>query len=155
MLFRFLFLLFVAAAAEVALLIFLMSRAGFFPTVAILLIAGLVGAVLARRQGLRAWRAIRDDLAARRAPAVSVVDGLLVLLAGLLLAFPGLISDLCGILLLVPQVRAALRPAFTGWLSRRVSLRVRNFSTRPPGQGEVIDAEFRRADAPALEDRTP
>lgn len=150
---RLLILLLITAVAEAAVLVWLVKRAGFFETIAILLAAGFVGTLLARWQGLRAWRAIRADIAAGRPPAAGVVDGVLVLLAGLLLLLPGLLTDLCGILLLVPQVRALVRPALLASLTRRLSVRFRDFATRSGGRGEIIDAEFRRADAPGLEDR--
>lgn len=155
MLLRILVLILLAATAEVAVLYVLAREAGFFPTVAILIGAGLLGAVLVRRQGFRAWAAVRSDIAAGRPPTASVVDGVLVLVAGLLLAFPGLLTDVFGILLVIPGIRAALRPVALAWFASRVSLRFRSFASRASGRGEVIDAEFRRADAPAIDDRTP
>lgn len=155
MLLRLLLILGITAVAEVALLVWLVDQTGLLATVAILLLAGLIGTALAKRQGFRAWSAIRADLAAGRPPATAVVDGAMVLFAGVLLLLPGLITDVCGILLLIPRVRAALRGPLLAWLSRRIGMRFRSLASRATGQGEIIDAEFRRADAPLLDDRTP
>lgn len=153
MLLRLLLLLIAVAVVEAVILVFLVRETGFLATIAVVLVAGLVGAVLAKRQGFRAWTAIRADLAAGRPPAQSVVDGLLVLVAGLLLALPGLLTDIAAILLLIPPVRRRLRAPLLAYLAGRISVRLRGFAARASGQGEVIDAEFRRTDAPAIEDR--
>ena len=152
MLLRLLFLLLVVGLAEAALLFWLVQEAGFFTTIAIVLVAGLAGAALAKRQGFRAWSAIRADLTAGHPPADSVIDGLMILVAGLLLALPGLITDIVAILFLIPRVRARLRRPLLSYLGRRISLRFRGFAARASGRGQVIEAEFRRADAPVIED---
>jgi UPF0716 protein FxsA len=152
MLLRILLLLILLSLAEVALLVWLSLKTSILTTVAIVLLAGFVGAALARWQGFKAWKAIRADLDAGRLPAVSVVDGVLVLLAGVFLAMPGLISDACGILLLLPPVRAAARVWLLNDFKRRMTARFGHLAARAgyPG-GEVIDAEFRRADAAPIE----
>jgi UPF0716 protein FxsA len=155
MLLRLLLFAILLAFAEVALFVWLAREAGVLPTIAVVLGTGFLGAILTRWQGFKAWRAVRADLDAGRMPAASLVDGMLTLLAGALLVLPGLITDACGLLLLVPAVRRAAR----GWLVRRfqrhVSVRFGNLASRAGfGRGEVIDAEFRRADAAALEHRT-
>lgn len=155
MLLRLLCILGITAVAETVVLVALVRQTGFLATVAILLAAGLLGTALAKRQGFRAWTAIRGDLAAGRPPGNAVLDGAMVLFAGLLLLLPGLLTDVCGILLLIPRVRAALRPALLAYLSRRIGGRLQSLASRASGQGEVIDAEFRRADAPLIEDHSP
>ena len=78
---------------------------GFWPTVAIVGLTGVLGAGLAKREGLRVLDEWRGAIAAGRMPEVGLLDGLLVLLGGLLLLLPGLIGDVVGLLLLFPPTR--------------------------------------------------
>lgn len=94
---------------ELALLIELHSHVGFFSTVVIVLLTGVVGAALVRRQGLSILLSIQRELSVGNLPAPQMLDGVMVLLAGALLITPGLITDLSGFLLLVPPVREQIR----------------------------------------------
>ncbi|MGC1276192.1 MAG: FxsA family protein [Planctomycetaceae bacterium] len=149
---RLLLLFILVAAAELAILVWLAQQTGFLVTVLIILSTGILGAALTRWQGWRAWNAIRGDVAAGRMPAASVIDGVMILVAGAFLLTPGLLSDTCGFLLLLPPVRAVLRRPLLAYVAKRLGA----FKARAGGfaQGEVIDAEFRRADAKPIEDRT-
>ena len=79
---------------------------GLWPTLALLLIDSLAGAVLVRREGRRAWTAFRDALSAGRWPGDEVVQGALVLVGGALLLTPGFVTDAVGLLLVLPPTRA-------------------------------------------------
>lgn len=94
---------------ELGLLLWVGSLIGFWPTFAIVLITGITGSILARREGLRAWRAINEALAAGQLPANELVDGLLILVAGAFLLTPGVLTDVAGISLLIPPARAVVR----------------------------------------------
>ena len=87
-------------------------------TVVLLLLVSVLGAALLRREGPRTWRAFRSATAAGRVPAREVADGALVLFAGALLLTPGFVSDVVGLALLVPPVRAVLRRALTAYATR-------------------------------------
>lgn len=93
---------------------------GFFPTVALLLTVSVLGAALVRREGTRTWRAFRLSLGSGRPPAKEVADGALVILGGALLLTPGFVTDIVGLLLIVPVTRAVARRALTGLVSRRL-----------------------------------
>lgn len=94
---------------ELTILVWLGSRIGFLPTIASILITGALGAILARAQGARVLREIRAELEAGRPPAARLLDGLLILIGGLLLLAPGVITDLVGFALLLPPTRNRLR----------------------------------------------
>ena len=79
------------------------------PTLAIVIMSGVVGASLARFQGVMIVGDIHRDLSDGRMPAPRLIDGVMVLVAGALLITPGLISDAVGFLLLVPAVRSVLK----------------------------------------------
>jgi UPF0716 protein FxsA len=77
-------------------------------TVALVFGTGILGAYLARREGWRVWQRVLDDLDSGVAPTENLLDAALVLAAGLLLITPGLITDLAGLGLLLPPLRAVV-----------------------------------------------
>jgi UPF0716 protein FxsA len=100
---------------ELAILIQVGQWIGVLWTLALVVATGFLGAALARRHGVRAWIAIRDELRAGRMPAAALADGLLILIGGIVLLTPGLLTDLFGFAMLIPASRNALKKA----LSRR------------------------------------
>lgn len=116
------FLLIALPVAEIALLIGIGRHIGVAATVALLLVSGLLGAFLARRQGLAVVRKVQSEMAAGRVPAGQLVDGVLILLAGVLLIIPGVLTDALGFFCLLPTGRTLLK----AWLRRRFEAGVRS-----------------------------
>ena len=109
--------------AELAVIITAGRSIGFLPTFVLLVTFSLLGAWLARREGLSAWRRLQLALAEGRMPTAEVADGAMILLAGALLLTPGFLTDVVGVLLLLPPVRAAVRrvaPRVAAWRLRRM-----------------------------------
>lgn len=101
-----LFLLFtLVPMLDLYLLLKLGDRIGFVPTVALVVLTGLLGAALTRSEGTRVLRAWQHSIAAGTVPADGVVSGALVLLGGALLISPGVLTDVIGLVLLVPYTR--------------------------------------------------
>ncbi|MFB9238241.1 FxsA family protein [Plantactinospora siamensis] len=113
--------LLVAAVVEIAVFVLLGHLIGYAPTLLLALLASAAGLFLVRREGMRAWRSFRAAAAAGQPPGRQVTDGLIGLLGALLLAVPGLVSGLLGVLLLVPPVRRVARAAVERATERRVS----------------------------------
>lgn len=104
-----LFLLFtLVPIAELAILVRLGGIFGFWPTLALVLGTGAAGAWLARREGLRSWLAVQGELATGRLPTTELVHSLLILVAGIVLITPGVLTDLAGIALLFRPLRTRL-----------------------------------------------
>jgi UPF0716 protein FxsA len=82
---------------------------GIWPTLALLLADALLGSFLLKHQGRGAWRRFNEALAQRRFPGKEVVDGLLIVVGGTLLLAPGFITDIFGLVLLIPPTRAIVR----------------------------------------------
>ncbi len=82
---------------------------GLWPTLALLLADALLGSFLLKHQGRGAWRRFNEALAQRRFPGREVVDGLLIVVGGTLLLAPGFITDIVGLILLIPPTRAIVR----------------------------------------------
>ena len=79
----------------------------------------VVGSWLTRLQGIKVLHDVRERLATGELPTNPLIDGLMILIAGAVLLTPGLITDICGFLLLIPPVRAVLRRALvTRWQRR-------------------------------------
>ncbi|MCU4186231.1 FxsA family protein [Acidiferrimicrobium sp. IK] len=95
--------------AEIAALVAVADRIGVFQAVGLLIVVSLCGPWLVRRAGFGVWRRAQERLALGGAPDREVLDGVLLLAAGLLICVPGFITDAIGILLLLPPVRAVVR----------------------------------------------
>ncbi|MDA8018016.1 MAG: FxsA family protein [Thermoanaerobaculia bacterium] len=115
-----LFLLFtLVPLTELWLLLLLGRNVGLVPTLALVILTGALGAWLARSQGLRAFAAVQAELNSGRMPTSSLLDGLLILIAGAVLLTPGLLTDVFGFLLLIPWTRERLRNLLAAELKRR------------------------------------
>jgi UPF0716 protein FxsA len=99
----------VVPLAELYVIIQVGQAIGVLPTIAILLLDSLVGSWLLRQQGRAAWRRFNTALAAGRPPANETVDGALIIFGGALLLTPGFLTDILGLVLLLPPSRAVVR----------------------------------------------
>ncbi|MEE8348131.1 MAG: FxsA family protein [Acidobacteriota bacterium] len=116
-----LFLLFtLIPMVELYLLIRLGARLGVLDTLAIVIITGMMGGLLARSQGLAVLNRIRMELDEGRIPTESLFDGVMILVAGVLLITPGLLTDGLGLCLLIPWTRQGLKV----WLKQKVQQKV-------------------------------
>ena len=107
---------------ELALLFELHGLVGFLPTVLLVLLTGIAGAALVRRQGIAIVLKIQRELSIGNVPAPQMIDGVMILMAGALLVTPGLITDVSGFLLLIPFVREKIR----FWLKKKLEDKVRS-----------------------------
>lgn len=151
MLLRLILLFTLLPIAELALLLWLGARIGLLPTLALMIVTGVVGATLARLQGLATLARFQKAVAAGRLPGTELVEGLLLLVAGAVLLTPGVLTDAAGFLLLVPPVRRGVARGVEGWARRRVVVRTPGTGPAPPrsgdtgrdtGAGDVIDADY-------------
>jgi UPF0716 protein FxsA len=94
---------------EIIALVALGSTIGLGWTLLVLLAGSVVGLWLARREGVRAAQALADAVSNRRVPTAELTDGLLVAGSGVLLFVPGIVTDIAGLLLLIPPVRGIVR----------------------------------------------
>jgi len=105
-------------------------------TILLLVLDSLLGTWLIRREGGRAWRALRVALQSGRMPARELVDGALILVGGTLMLSPGFVTDAFGILLILPFTRPVARRMLTQVVTRRL---VSTYTTRPgPGPGGPV-----------------
>jgi UPF0716 protein FxsA len=147
-------LLFIAVPiAELAVIIQVGQLIGVWWTIALLIADSLFGAWLMRHQGRAAWRRFNAAVQGGRVPAREVLDGALVIFGGALLLTPGFITDILGLILLVPPTRALVRLIF----ARRLAHRMVVSATRPrPGgdydvEGTAVDIDVEPLEPPRRE----
>jgi UPF0716 protein FxsA len=147
----------VVPIAELFVLYQVGSAIGLLPTIALLFLDSVLGAALMRSQGRAAWVRFNRAIAEGRVPGREVIDGALVIFGGALLLTPGFLSDVLGLLLLLPPTRAVIRTVlvrrFTGRIVASASSGAQSrfgplfgfpASGRPPRQDEdVVDSTAR------------
>lgn len=104
---------------ELELLLTIGSALGFWPTFSLVLLTAILGGWLAKREGLRVLRAWQTSLAQGELPAQSLTESLLVLIGGILLVTPGLLTDALGLSLLLPTTRRPMAAWLERWARRR------------------------------------
>jgi UPF0716 protein FxsA len=112
----------VVPIAELYVIIQVGEWIGVVPTLLLLLLDAVVGSWLLKHEGRSAWRRFNQALGEGRLPGKEVADGFLVILGGALLIAPGFITDIFGILLLVPPTRALARRILRRWTIGRVAV---------------------------------
>ena len=109
----------VVPIVELYVIIQIGSLIGVWPTIALLLADALLGSLLLRHQGRGAWRRFNTAMAERRFPGREVADGLLIAIGGTLLLTPGFVTDIFGLIFLIPPTRAIVRRLMGGYMGRR------------------------------------
>jgi UPF0716 protein FxsA len=138
----------VVPIVEIYVLIQVGQVIGPWWTILLLIADSILGTWLIKREGSRAWLALRTALDSGRMPARELADGALILVGGTLMLSPGFVTDAFGILLILPVTRPLFRRLLTGIVTRRlVVLGTGSGQTTRPGprsqgtvvQGEVVD----------------
>ena len=129
---------------EVWLLIRVGHAIGGLPTIGILVAEALLGAWLMRREGSRAWRALTDAGRRGELPVNQATDAALVLIGGVLLVLPGFVTDVIGLVFLLPFTRPLARrivQALVARRARRFTGRIRVAQGRINIDGQTIEGE--------------
>ena len=120
MLFRLSLLFILTPLIELAILVYLGLLIGPWYTILIVVATGIIGAYMAREQGMATLAKIRGSVERGVMPSRELFEGLLVLIGGLMLLTPGVITDIIGFLLLVPQTRRPISWWMRRWIRRRL-----------------------------------
>jgi UPF0716 protein FxsA len=129
----------VVPLAELYVIVQVGQAIGVLPTIAILLADSIVGSLLLRSQGRSAWRRFNAAVAESRVPTREVLDGVLVIFGGAFLITPGFITDVFGILFLLPPTRALVRRVLLANVASRMAASATSWGIgrvagrRPPG----------------------
>ena len=139
----------VVPIAELAVIIQVGQAIGVWWTIGILVADSILGSLLMRSQGRVSWRRFNEAVRAGRIPAREVADGVLVIFGGALLLTPGFLTDVLGLLLLLPPTRAVIRRVFLREAMRRMTVSMASATVRPPRreddvEGTAVDVDSRR-----------
>lgn len=149
MLLLYLFLLFtVGPLIELTLLFYLGTHVGWGATVGLVLLTGIVGAALARWQGVKAILRVQRRIGRGQVPGDELFDGVLILVAGIVLVTPGILTDLMGFGLLILPLRGLVKSALRSWAKKNIEIRTAHAPDHfwasagaHTGHDEIIDAE--------------
>ena len=122
MFFRLLLLFTLVPLIELALLVKLGQMTSVTMTIGIVILTGIIGAYLARREGIKAWRRLEKSIREGVSPADELIDALLILIAGAVLITPGLLTDLFGFGLLISPMRRWVRNKLSRHFHNRIMI---------------------------------
>lgn len=131
---------------EIAVLVQVGQVIGAWWTIALLVVASIVGGWLVKHEGGRAWRALQEALQRGRMPARELADGALILIGGTLMLTPGFVSDVLGLFFVLPFTRPLARGALSGLVARRLASTP--YGGAPPGPSGPGHARRPRPDRP-------
>jgi UPF0716 protein FxsA len=122
---------------------------GLWPTLGLLVVSAIVGALLMRREGPKAWAALVNAFGTGQLPTGRLADAALVLVGGILLMLPGFLTDLLGLVMILPFTRPLIRRLLAFVLARRAAgsnadpLVIRGETVaEPPADPTVISGEI-------------
>lgn len=105
---------------ELLILLKVGALLGFVNTLLVVISTAAIGAFLAKKQGVSTLKRIQQQLSTGSLPAAELLDGLIILVAGVLLITPGILTDLCGFLLLIPSTRTLFTLRLKAHLQNRI-----------------------------------
>lgn len=113
-------LIIIVPALEISVLIFSGKTLGIPITLLLIVLTGVIGAWLAKKQGLETLRRAQQQMNYGQVPGEAIIDGICILIGAVLLLTPGYISDLTGFFLLIPATRNYIKPFIVNWIRRRM-----------------------------------
>ena len=118
----------IVSLVEIYLFVLVGQAIGALNTIGLVILISLTGAWLTKREGLGVLRRLRTQVDNGRMPTNELIDGVLILIGGVMLVVPGFITDFCGLLLLFPPSRALARR----FVRKRLRLRVYGIDVAAP-----------------------
>jgi UPF0716 protein FxsA len=151
-----LLLIFIVVPLAELYVIFKVGEAIGYPlTILILAVDSIVGSLLLKSQGRAVWRRFSETMAAGRMPHREVLDGVMVIFGGAFLITPGFLTDVLGVLLLLPPTRALLRRLVVRALGSRVTIGIAGAARRRERGGFDVDGTATEVDRDPLGPRAP
>ena len=148
-----LFIVFTAVSLlEIFVLVKVGSFLGAWPTVALVVVTALIGSALVRSQGLQLVQQLQQRLAKGEMPGQQLIEGIMLIITGVLLVTPGFVTDLCGLLLLQPSIRGAIAKTILANVKFSSPMMPGGFSqphsgfTKPNIDKDIIEGEYERKD---------
>lgn len=120
MFFKLLFVFILIPLVELAILVKIGTVIGFWYTMLIVVLTGIAGATLARYQGLRVYTSMQRELNTGKIPSDDMIDAMFIFAGGVVLLTPGFITDLAGLMFLIPYTRKILKNYLKKLLGKRM-----------------------------------
>ncbi len=124
---------------EIFLITQVASQIDWIPTIILVISVSLFGAYLVKREGLGVIQRIRNGFGELRVPTQELADGAMIFFASALLLTPGFLTDFIGLALLIPPIRAIMRPPVMNFFSKRLEVKAQGFGV-PPGATQGFDS---------------
>ena len=149
-----LFLVFTSVSLlEIFVLVKVGGFLGAWPTVMFVIITALIGAALVRSQGVQLVQQLQQRLAQGELPGLQLIEGVMLLMTGVLLVTPGFVTDFCGLLLLQPKIRGVIAKKILAHVKLQPNATMSSFDAhsgssfeRQKVDEDVIEGEFERKD---------
>lgn len=123
---------------ELVILIQIGKLIGTWDTIFLIIITGIVGAFLAKLEGLKVYRDLQNDILNFKMPANKIIDGVLVLIGGLLLLTPGILTDIFGLSLIIPITRKFYR----SYIKSKIAVKFKNNRPNPVNATKQIESHI-------------
>lgn len=117
----FLFIFILLPAIEIGIFIWTGSHIGAWPVVLIIILTGIVGVTLVKKQGLETWRSAQQSMYRQEAPREQIIDGICIIIGGIFLVTPGFVTDFLGFLLVIPWTRRPFKIFFTAMIMKQIA----------------------------------
>jgi UPF0716 protein FxsA len=137
---HYLFVLFIIIPIiEIYLFMVVGGLIGVFPTILLVILTAMLGSILLQQQGIATLQRVHSALQQGQVPTAALLEGVVILVGGVLLLTPGFLTDILGLLCLIPVTRGY----FMVWLAQRVQV---HSSRASPDEHITIEGEYRRND---------
>ncbi len=136
---------------EIVVIVAVGEAIGGWPTFLLIVATSLLGAWLIRREGAKAWRALDQAVRSGRMPTREIADGIVVLVGGGLLLVPGFVTDVVGLVLVLPFVRPVARNLLAAVISRRLVTQTMSYTNLTVTESP----EWEQREAPEGPHRSP
>lgn len=137
---------------ELITLVWIGERVGFWPTIGLVVFTAFVGSWLAKREGWHTFQKIQNKLASGQPPGKELTDGLIILVSGVLLLTPGVLTDVIGFLGLLPPSRNAIRKGLQKRFQGGIKTRIHTPFTTPTTPGAGTGSQHPIEDAEVIEE---
>lgn len=129
---------------EIALFIQVGGILGLWPTLLIVILTAIIGTVLLRSQGIATIKHLQYNLSQRQSPITTILNGILILISGVVLLTPGFFTDTVGFLLLIPPIRNLI----IKWATHKFSISTQSTEQKKSSKNEIIEGEFQNINDP-------
>lgn len=108
-------------AVEIGIFIWTGNLIGGWPVVGLIVLSGIIGAALVKKEGLETWRKAQLAMYNREVPREQIIDGICIIIGGIFLLTPGFVTDILGFLLVLPWTRPPFKKLISFLILKRIS----------------------------------